>query len=605
MAEKYTILFELNGYPVVPKEWQDIEIIATFGDSIQPIIEMDEFTFVNNDAQFIIDWAFGINGGKPRQSVFEGIPFVIQISSQNIGILEYKCTLDLSELKIISPIEVKCKIKPYEDLDLIGEKLEAFTFGYLSNIGEVFASDFTDVKVIVRKKFDATETALASVTIFLLTKQFEEIKNSTKWITYESIKIALSTPTQKPAEIFQKIVMVLLFIAYRVALIVALIQMLKSVYESLIPRATKYKGITLRKGLEKILGHIDVDLDCDIPELDKYVYLPSKTDDKIRANRNDEGIPNVSDYGYQALEFIQLVYKLFRARGVLVNENNKQRLIIVPEKSDRLQRQSNYKLPNPLTGDSLLMESYRYNTEDFKSNFLISFEYDPSDEWTMPNARNTPFDSKKRDEEKNRHKKGVAFELNSNLVNIVDQRNNLTKGFEEVKIPLALGHRRDTLGVLEQSLKVLTATADLVIKLFGGKTFAEKIDEGKGRLLISHNSFNIAKLLVIENGLIPQNHRDQLSAKYLYDNYHHTRSFKTSPELSQKKIYENIRIPFGFDDFMQTQRNSYFSADFLGQNKCKFRELKWRFSSGTAIATIEVNEQYLEPNLIDEKPIEI
>lgn len=599
MAEKYTINFELNGKQATPKEWKDIDIIATFGDNLQPILEIDSFTFVNDDAQYILWWIENV-------SIFSGIPLSIFINSGTIGQLSYLCVLDLTEMQIISPVEIKVKIRPYDDLDLIGDRLSAFTFATLADdkYKEITQSDFTDVKVIVRKKFDAVETALASVSLFILTQQFEDLKKSTKEQVIDKISVLLSTPLQKPAEIFKQIALIILFIAYRVALIIALLNLLKTLYDNLVPKPVTYKGITLRKGLEKILGHIDVDLDCDIPELDSYVYLPSKTDNKIRANRADEGIPNLSDFGYQAIEFLQLVYRLFRARGVLQQDGIRQKLIIVPEKSDRLQRQSNYVMPNPLTGDSILMETYRYNTDELNANFLLSFDYDPSDEWTMPNARNTPFDSKKRDEEKNRHKIGVGYEITTDLID-ENQPTNLLKGFEEIKIPMALGHRRDTLSVLEQSLKGLTRIFDTITSVFGGgANLTDSINDGKGRLLISHNSFNIPKLLVIENGLIPQNHRDRLSARYLYNNYHFTRSFKTAPEFSQKKIYENIKIPFGFEDFIQTQRNSYFTAPFLGQNRCKFRELKWNISQDFAICTIEVNEQYVNPEFLIETPIE-
>lgn len=604
MADKVSITFTLNNKELPPpKNWQDITLSATFGDDIQPVIEVDDFVFVNESAKEIMDW---VAAGK----IFEGIPFTLQfaITLPTPEIIIYNGALDCTEMEVISPVEVRIKMKPDEGLDLLDKKIQGLSYGYLADLdggerGHIDAEHYTDVPVIIRKKFDGVETAMTAFIVYLMTKEVLEFTKEQKAKIIQATKTLLTTPLNKPAEIFTQIAMLLVYLAYYAFMLIALLNLVNTLFTNLFPRPTKYKGITLRTALERALDRFHLELDCDIPELDYFVYLPSKTDNKIRKNRKDEGIPNTDDFGYQVSEMFSLVFMLFRAKSIRITDGNgKRKLIIVAEKSDRLRQLSTYELPNGINepGRGILTERYRYNTDEMRANFLLTFQYDPSDEYTMPNARDTPFDSKKADEEKNRYEKGTSYEVITDIKD-ADAPYKLAKGFEEIRIPLALGTRRNTLSVLERSAQLMFGAVDAIIKLFGGKTIGEKIDDGRGRLIISHNSFSIPKLICLQNGLIPKNHRDILSARALYQNYHYWRSFKTNPDNSQGKVYENIRIPFGFTDFVKTQRTSVFTTQ---GSQGRFKTLSWRFSSDTATCSYIVYQRYVNPDALTEKFIE-
>lgn len=605
MEGKIDISFKLDGNEVnPPKNWLDIEIKAAFGDELQPQIENDEFTFVNENALFIRNWIL-------EKSIFQGIPFTITYKTSEVErLLEYNCILDLTEMVIVSPVEISVKIKPDEGLDLFDKRVEGISFGYLAALdrgekGFIDREHYTDVGIVIRKKFDGVEVAMASISIYLLSKEIAELAEKNGISTIKKIKALITTPTAKPAEIFELIGLTILLIAYNAFMLIVMLRMVKTIYDNLLPKFTKYKGITLRTALERGLDYFDMTLDCDIDEIDRIVYLPSKTDDKIRKNRKDEGIPNTNDFGYQFSEMLELVFRLFRSRMIKVsNVQGKQTLIIRADKSEDLRKLSTYVMPNPISGNKEpLQESFEYNTNEMIANFIMSFEYDPSDEWTMPNARDTPFDSKKKDEEKDRYERGVSYEVITDIANNVDRRLKLNKGLEQVRIPLALGTRRDKLSVFETTAKVLFFTFDLIIKLFGGKTIGESINEGRGRLLISHNSFSTAKLIYLDSsGTIPKNHRGYLSARALYNNYHNWRSFKTNPEYAQKLIFKNIKIPFGFSDFIKTQKFSNFTTK--SGTEGRFRNLKWHMSKDFAVAEYEVYQQYVNPDLLIETFIE-
>lgn len=591
MRDKFQVRFLLDGTECdPPKNWQDTGIRANFNNPesgllmMQPYMSIEEYTFVNREAQAIMEWV-------RKKGLFHAMSLRMDIVDSSIGqIVSFEGFLDFTEgYKVVSPVEVVCKFKAHDYLYELYDRAEALSLGYLASLnkgepGFIDKEHYTEVPVVIRKKFDALETAMAGLAIFMMQKEFRSMLKDKGIKSLKDIKTIIAPPTSKPAEIFEAIGTGIVLLAYTALMIYAVIQCIKVFFENLFPKPVKYKGITLRTALERICDRLGLELDCNIPEIDYFIYLPSKHDSKMRANRKDEGVPGPSDYGYQAIEMIQLVMKLFYAKGFKYSVNGKDKYFIRAQNDPGLRNMSSYILPN------VLSESYGLNTEDMKANFLLSFQYDATDEWTMPNARDTPFDSKKANEEKERYEKGVLYEVITEIANTVEPKYKLNKGLEEIDIPLALGTRRGNLSVFEQTAKVLLSTVDLVIDLFGGKTFASKIDEGRGRLLISHNSFNVAKLVVLINGGIPHNHRDILSARALYNKYHSWRSFVTNPKYAQKTIHENVKVPFGFRDFLKVQRMAYFTTD--SGKTGRFRSLEWRFNADYALIDYEIHQQY-------------
>jgi hypothetical protein len=190
--------------------------------------------------------------------------------------------------------------------------------------------------------------------------------------------------------------------------------------------------------------------------------------------------------------------------------------------------------------------------------------------------------------------------------NVLNPQYKLNRGLKEISLPVALGTRRDKLSALETALKGLFVSVDLVIKLFGGKTFGQKINDDKGALIISQPSFNVAKLVVIQNGIIPQNHRDLLSAIRLWNEYHYWQSFKSNPTVAQKLLFnegEEGSILFDFSHFQQTKPSGLFTTSDGRQGK--FRHLKWKPDADRlSECSYEISEQYMNPDNLTETPIE-
>jgi hypothetical protein len=94
----------------------------------------------------------------------------------------------------------------------------------------------------------------------------------------------------------------------------------------------------------------------------------------------------------------------------------------------------------------------------------------------------------------------------------------------------------------------------------------------------------------MKNGKIPKNHRNFISAKFLYNNYYLNTSFVQNNFRGQKIKYENIKIPFSYEDWIKVAQNSYI-IDFKG-NEGKITQLKWSVGGDYAEIDFWVREPY-------------
>lgn len=594
MGKQY-VKFYLNSIERIPSEWKDIDVELLYDDTeydnfrneTQPKILLDEFTFTNEAAREIMQWVIDFP--------FQGMPFYFEVfDSQDAsrGALRIMGFLDFVEhYEVISINEVKVKIKYEDSIDLMDLRLKAVSFGYLAREdgGIIGPDDYTNVPVIIKKKYDAIDVAFLAFASYVVYNQINKEVQGGKGSIADLYKTIISTPTQKAAEIFQYVAKIVLAVAGKVLEYLAIYPMIKALKEYFIPQKSVYKGILFRKALTKACDHLGLTFESNIPELDYYVYLPSKTDNKIRNNKKDEGIPNISDYGYQLDEFFDLCEKMFTAKRALIDG----KVLFYPEKDPIWRTLNNYQLPSVLKEvEGFHSQPYKYNLDEMYSNYIISFQYDPTDEWTLP-AGNEGKD----------YFKGTNCQVITDLVSPGDLKKKLTRGLKEINLPVALGARRDKLTAGEIAAGVFfRGTVDKYLLAIGQKPVSEKIKEYRGYLQISSPSFNIPKVIALKDGLIPVNDRHLLSASKLFSEYHWWRSFKRNPLVAQKRIYTDYDIPFDYEDYSQVIKSGYFSTE--AGDYGKFRQMKWRFAEDTAKVTYEVSGQYIDPNLLKETVIE-
>ena len=566
-----------------PIEWEDIAIDANFQeDLIEPIINIESFTFTNKQAEQIRGH---INSGR----IFEGIPFRLDSYNLNTSYNAFNGYVNCANgVEILDNTTVKANIQLANNIQSVKDRMSGITMSYLRSIGVFTDSDYTDVKYVVEKSNNAIELVLNYIVIYTLTV---ELITQIKDIADNGGKTAnASTPIvvfgtggvnsgPNIGEIIYAILSLVLQVIYTAAVLVALINLALEFFEALIPIPRTHKTIKFRTALSKIAEYLGYNFVSPIGILDKLVYLPSNIDTdefslttgfiKI-ARGTQNGLPNEQDFGFTALEFFELCEKMFYAQIKVIGNTLEFRTL----KDPFWEQNATYQMTD------VLRESKRFNTNELVFSKLLRFDTDEiADEWTINNF------------------KGTNYEIITDDPTIRNNEAKYIQKHETVRFPVALGNRKGSLNGLETVLASVANLVDGVINFFGGNIdLSGRITSKIGMLKVGTNNHTKPKVLYVNGSKLPQNHRELFSAKSLYNEFINEQSFVLNNFRNQKALYTLNDFPFGFEDFLKTIENSNFTD--VDGNKAKFRNNSWLLAGDRANAEIEVREVYA-PNLIE------
>jgi len=575
LSKNARLRFTLNNSVVdAPIEWQDISIQADFENGgVQPTIDIDAFTFVNQEAQTIRDW---ISAGR----IFEGIPFNIDTYNVNSSSNSFKGYINCTNgIELFDDRTLKAKIEQGKGLTSLRERMQGTTMSYLESIGVFTDSDYTKVKYVVEKSDNKLEIVMNIVVGYILLVQLrQQVKD-----TFESIATAsgifAAGFTGSVGSAIYLVFVALINIAYTAFMVAAIISLGIQVFEALLPIPRTHRTLKLRTALEKISTHLGYTFSSPITLLDDLVYLPSnlETDDVNlltglisfpKGTRT--GLPNERDFGFTALEFFELCERMFNA-DIKVNGNA---LEFRSRNDPYWQQSATYQMPN------FLRKVKRYNTDELIFSRLLRFDTDEiADEWTVNNF------------------KGTNYEIITNDTTITNNEAKYINNHETISFPVCLGNRKNELNGLENSLATLGGIIDEVINFFGGNSnLSGAITSRIGVLKVGTNNTTKPKVLFIRGNKMPSNHRDLFSSKSLYNGYINEKSFVLNNFGGQKALYSLEGLPFGFEDFLKTIENSNFVDS--ENNNAKFRTLNWLISGDTSTGEMEQHEIYA-PNLTE------
>ena len=565
----------LNGKTVlIPKNFFDVGVKASFGDNVQANLSTEEFTFILDGYETIIDWInAGRNGGL---GIFEGIPLSITNSNGAGNASVFKGILDLQAGAIIQENlkQAQVKLRQDESLNQLSELLEPLDYGYLQSLGLISSSDYVSVDYVVNRSDEGLETITTFITIYLLSKQLADtIKDvSTSIATIAGIA-ASGVPGPIGAAIYAAAVAILQII-YAAPLLILIIDFGQDLITVLVQPQRTHKGILLKTLLAKACEQIGFRLETTIADLENLVYLPSNRNVDVfglksvlkKAGTITEGIPNPGDTGYTCPELFQIARDLFNARFAIVGNT----VQFHTESSEYWLSQSGWEKPSATKDVAGL--PLRYNTDEIKGSILISFATDVVDEFTIKNYR------------------GTNYQVLTDAKAVI-AANKTIKNLDKVQIPLALGNRKGSFTPFEQVLLPLANLFDNIAGVFGGSANLAKKIKGKiGVLQVSNNNHSVPKLLWLDGGRLPSNQRDLFGAKSLWDKYHVEKSFVQNNFARQRKYIEGETIPFGLSDFVTLLNNSYFRD----QNGTvgKVVDLEWNMSRDSANISYWIQETY-------------
>lgn len=582
--QKYT----LNGQQFnAPIDWEDVQIEANYeNDNVQPSLVVDEFRFPLEAREIINKWI--TDGLQNGVGIFEGTPLNLSIYNNSSIQHNFKSYIDFTNgyKDFLEDGKVDVSIIKNNSIDNFFEQLGGTSYGYLEEIGVFTQGNYTPVSYVNEKKFNFLELLISAVVLYLMVKELaegiEKLANAIADVTGLQLGGSVLPPTAALGAALLAILKALLILAYVVVLAAAVFELSEKLFESLVSKEREHKTLRLYEAISLVCAHFGYSFQTGISEMTNVYYLPSNPnlDEKTAGgfisvtHGTPSGIPNSGDYGYVCSEMFQLCKDLFNAKLSIIGNT-----VHLRSRNDPFWiRQSQWSLP------SVLINTKEYNTDEMKSNRLLSFKVDINDEWTIDNYL------------------GTSYEIKTVPKTIINKDAVLLKGLDEVNFQTALGNRKNELNSLEEFLKEVGGTIDAIVDFFGGSSdLASQVAERIGVLKQTQNWHTIPKLLYLNDGVLPTNQRDLWNAKNLYDKYHKEKSFVLDNYAGQKIYYKDVRIPFGFDDYNILTENSYF---YYKGNVAKIIKFVWTMGSDTAVIdfwvkgvyTRNLKETYINPD---------
>ena len=581
-------IFKINGAEVdAPRNWQDIEVLATFDRaSVQANISTTEFSFVNKAARIIIDHIEGGYSGLTN-GIFEALNVEVSVSEDAAFGLPtqtvFKGVIDTARTQIIAPNEVNTFFIDKRGIDKLESKAEGLTFGLLKDKNWITESDFIDIPYVFQRPNDFLASAMLSFAIYELYKQAQNLIK-------EAAKAAADIASGITGTIVFAAKLVILG-AYFILLVIQLSNLLKDLKAYILPDLKYYKGMNFKTMLQKGLSFMGYTLQSSIPELDTYYYMPTKRrigqSNPLFSSTVDDGIPSISDSGYIFSEFLEIVLTMFYAK-IQIDDNNVVNIEALNNDAFWIQ-QSSFQLPD------VLRESYEFNTDELKSTALVDFASDYNDEWSLTDYT------------------GTVYEVKTSMQSVQSDQQDLLSGLRTNSIPLALGSRKDSFTFIETVFSTTLGLLDDMVSAISflpgtgsasSASFSTSFNKRLAALRISEQFTSLPKVLnlagISSSLQIPTNHRDNLSAKALWEKYMNKQSFVDNNFGGQYKIYKNIKVPFALNDFISLKENSYF-YDTDGA-RAKVDKISWKI--GDDYAVIDYRKQFIYTKNLQETKIE-
>lgn len=607
-----TVRYYINGVEInSPANHKDLSISVVFDqDSPSASIGLTNFRYVNEDADVINNYiSDGIIGGT---GIFEGLPFdiLIQEGTSSVKLERYIDFSDASNTYSCYDLTVSTKEK--QQIDWLNDVVDSYTFEYLYEQAKFFGDNkFISVPYVINTVPNYREVIVCIIGTTFIAVQLGEAVDVIKG------KIASAA---NPFSSVGAALELAIYIIYVITLLITLVKLIKDIIDLIIQPVKYHKGMYVKDLFEIGCSYIGLDFSSNILEqhpFNKLFLLPEKlenpndiTDDRILGFLE----PSSMQTGYPSITFGELIRamkRMFNAK-VVIKDN-----VLYFEHVDYVIGTSTYVIPD------IRQDFYTYNVEDFNANYFIKFSIDVNDKNTTQEYL------------------GTVFQATIEPITVNDSKLKLLKNLNRIDIPYALGKRKEKLTIPERIvdafltsisfiLNALIVVSNAVISLvnalgkvikvlnaildffgFKGKLkvpdiepipkvdLSSIINDRLGMLMLENDVIAIPKLLLIQEGSsvrqnkIVSNHKDYLSAKYLWENYWKYDSFvptSSNPNANQWIIKRIEKVPFCLEDFEKVKQNNVI-FDSEG-NKCKIDELEWNVWDQLATITYRYNKLY-------------
>lgn len=593
------IKYLLDGQEIQPfRGALDLVVSAVFGLEPGATVSIPELPFVDIDnsknSQLVRQ--------KQQDNPVEGVPFALNISNGLIS-YDFEFYLDYTKMKLLSDVETVTGAIAQNSLEQFNFRAQGITQRLMESKGFLNASNFQNVPYVVENRKTLLERIQLLFQAFILVKTLaDEI--------FKLINISADITTLGVA---QAIINLTATLASITVIFLALKNLILEIQESFFPVVLYHSGLKPKTFLEvatAYMGYSAIDFGTLTDVMEKLTILGSKNN-QIGFPDNvpplNSGIFNPSDVGFNLFAMKEQLKNQFRLREAIKDNVYHLR----PENDPFWVNPSSYVMPSILIEQTFANNGIiRFNYEDANSSTTIEYATDDSDLHTLDDLVNP--------QDQNSTGKIISVTTVEPLV-VTDQRKVLLKGAKNINIPYTLAVRKDELDDL------LDLLSDVIGGFAGIRTLIEdKIGELQtflnessplmaqiipdflnrtGAIKMENHFFSVPKMMLLEdnesgNPRIPSNFADIIGAKALYQNYHTWDSFipgnrnpNNAQETAAKLIHEQVKIPFGIEDFNSILNNPYFSTQ--DGKTGEFTKIDWNVEGDFAIVDFWVYDNWM------------
>lgn len=568
--------FYLNNQKVnPPKNWRELGIECNFqdGEFKSSQVTINDWDFVRENIDLLQQWIFS-------GYIMEGMAFRIEAVRESDGqvIPVLDGYIDLTDDAIFDEYSIQAKSKEKYSIDWINDTAAGFGFDYLASpdVGLITDADYINIPYVISAIPNYKETAIALVS---LTFVGQSLYAAGKDLL--ATLVALTTDPLSYGQIFALVVQIIKF----VAMLVAMLLLIKQMFNLLIQPVKYHKAMKLRTLFEKGCQYLGLTFDSTVVPSD-WVILPKKFRvPPSTTNAFDFGMlgalssSEFPQYGYPKdmtfSDFIIKMKDLFNGK-VLMNSSTGNM---------RFERKDYSTIPPQYTLPPIMNTTYRLNTSEIYSNLFIEFQTDVMESNTITQY------------------KGTSYQVLQSQISSVNPQFKLLKGLKQVELAYALGKRKTELTTVEKvfdfmldaidvllvptvqainfSISVVNDIVDAIndfIKFLEdlgdlpsiGFSFdfpeiptinpieytpiGSLIDNRIGMLMLENDFFTQDKLLAVDDdGKLKV---EQPTAKYVYENFYIIEIIN-----NQWKLQDFDRIPFTLTDYLMVKDNPNATDD--------------------------------------------
>jgi hypothetical protein len=560
-----------------PRNWQDLEITIDWLNAKESgTINVSDLAFVGEANQYlqkrIID---GLNGGV---GIFEGDPYKMTVGDPANPTFTFEGFLDFTQsMTVIGKEEIICALKKKHGEDWLNDVADGFSMAFLYDQGVIVNGDFVKVPYVINYIPDGMQIIVVSMSLFMMTKEL--IENVEKLSEVIADVANASTPVIGVGVGFGAVAVTawdlgdwimialkaLARIAYIIAITIAIVNLIKEIFEQLLPKKRDHLGMTFRRMFERSCQHLGLRFYSDIKELD-WVHIPRK--DKKGGSNGETGFPSNSEPIYTFGDLIRSMKEMFNADYRIKDG------IFYFQRKDSFIFPSPYKMPDYFNNQERILDNVKFNTDEMVSNYNIYWALDIQDQNTLDVVD------------------GRVFQAITSPISTINKDFVMIKNITEISLPFSMGREKTSLTTVEEILKQLAKVVDGLTGIFGrGTRFGAQIENRVGSLLLSSHFLTSGKVVKMSGTKLANNQRLELDSKMLWDKYHFINSFaEYQGEHNQFFRYEDQPVPMTIKDFAILMENNN-ATDSQG-NEYFIERVVYNPDKTTALINYRVKRKY-------------